>query len=233
MNAEAMDCLVVDRDAVSRRLAGLLLKRLGYPSPTLSETVPEVPAGLQGLILVGTDDTAESVAALKSRIDPVRPRTRLVAMITAASDEARQACLRAGADAVLVKPLALEALTAALAAPAEDGDFNTEAWSELRQMFGPDGAAKLVSALVDDLPVQQQRMADALSARDLPALKRIAHALRGVSLQIGAEGLARLCTETEEAAAASRTEAAAALGARLIQRHEALVERLRDETARH
>ncbi|AXQ31723.1 response regulator [Solimonas sp. K1W22B-7] len=237
MNAKAgngaMDCLVVDDDAVGRRLAGLLLKRLGYPSPILSGTVPEAPADLQGLILIATDDTAESVAALKSRIDPARPLTRLVAMITSGSETVRQACLQAGADAVLMKPLALRDLAAALTPSGEAGDFNAEAWSELRQLFGPDGAAKLVGALIDDLPVQQQRIADALSARDLPALKRIAHALRGVSLQIGAGALAALCADTEAAATEGRTEAAAALGASLIQRHAALVERLRDETTRH
>lgn len=228
-----MDCLVVDADAVSRRLAGLLLKRLGYPSPGFAASAQEAPSSLGGLILAATDDTAEGLAALKSRIDPARPQTRLVAMIAAASDDARQACLRAGADAVLVKPLALQDLAAALAAPAEDSDFNAEAWHELRRLFGPDGAAKLVGALIDDLPVQQQRMADALGAQDLPALKRIAHALRGVHLQIGAGALAALCTETEAAASEGRTETAAALGARLIRRHAALVERLHDETARH
>lgn len=233
MNAEAMDCLVVDADAVSRRLAGLLLKRLGYPLPSFAASVREAPSSLGGLILVATDDTAEDLAALKARIDPARPQTRLVAMIAAASDDAHQACLRAGADAVLVKPLALQDLAAALAPPAEDSDFNTEAWSELRRLFGPDGAAKLVGALIDDLPVQQQRMADALRDQDLPALKRIAHALRGVSLQIGAGALAALCTDTEAAAAEGRTETAATLGAQLIRRHEALVERLRNETARH
>lgn len=233
MNAEAMDCLVVDTDAVSRRLAGLLLKRLGYASPVLSGTVPEAPASLQGLILVSTDDAGEGIAAVKARIDPARPQTRLVAVISAASDQARQACLDAGADAVLVKPLALQDLTTVLASPAEGGDFNAQTWSELRRLFGPDGAAKLADALIDDLPIQQQRMADALGARDLAALKRIAHALRGVALQLGAEALAVLCTDTETAAADGRLEAATALGTQLIRRHEALVERLRNETGRH
>ena len=233
MNTEAMDCLVVDTDAVSRRLAGLLLKRLGYPSPGFAASVLEAPSSLGGLILLATDDSAEGVAVLKSRIDPAQPQTRLVAMIASGSEAARQACLRAGADAVLVKPLALQDLTAVLAPPAEDSDFNAEAWSELRRLFGQDGAAKLVGALIDDLPVQQQRMADALRDQDLPALKRIAHALRGVSLQIGAQALAALFTDTEAAAAAGQTDTATELGARLIRRHEALVERLRNETAKH
>lgn len=237
MNAEAgtasTDCLIVDADAVSRRLAGLLLKRLGHATASLAGTVAEAPANLGGLVLATTDDKAEGIATLRARIDPARrQQTRLVAVLASASDEGRQACLHAGADAVLVKPLALQDLAAALA-PAEAGDFNSGTWAELRQMFGADGTAQLVQALIGDLPVQQQRMASAIGERDLPALKRIAHALRGVSLQVGAEALAKLCTETEAAAAAGQADTATELGARLIRRHETLVERLRDETARH
>ncbi len=229
-----MDCLVVDTDAVSRRLAGLLLKRLGYPAPGLAGSAQEAPASLGGLILAGSYGTAEGIAELHARIDPARrPQTRLVAMIASASEEDRQACLRAGADAVLVKPLALQDLEAVLNPPAQDGDFNAEAWADLLRLFGPEGAAKLTAALVDDLPTQQQRMAQAIRDHDLPSLKRIAHALRGVGLQLGADALAALCTETETAAAEGRADAATALGAQLIQRHEALVERLRNETARH
>lgn len=229
-----MDCLVVDGDAVSRRLAGLLLKRLGYPSPGFAETAGQAPTSLGGLILADTDGRAEGIAILRARIDPARASaTRLVAMVASLSDETRQACLHAGADAVLAKPLALQELAAALKPPAEPDDFNAQTWAELRQMFGPDGTAQLVQALVGDLPTQQQRMASAIGDRDLPALKRVAHALRGVSLQMGAEALARLCTEAENAAAAGRADAATDLGARLMRRHEALVERLRDEAARH
>ncbi len=236
MNIEAgntsTDCLIVDADAVSRRLAGLLLKRLGYPSPTLAETAQDAPATLQGLILAGTDDGAQGIAALSSRIDPAkRSQTRLVAVLASASEAARQACLQAGADAVLAKPLALPELAALLATAAEPGDFNAEAWAELLEMFGPDGAAQLAGAVVDDLPVQQQRVADAIRDQDLSALKRVAHALRGVSLQLGAEALAELCTQTEAAAAAGQTGTAFELGARLIGRHAALAERLRHETA--
>ena len=238
MNAEAgtasTDCLIVDADAVSRRLASLLLKRLGHATASLAGSAAEAPANLGGLILVTTDDKAEGIATLRARIDPARrQQTRLVAVLASASDEGRQACLRAGADAVLVKPLALQDLAEVLAPAAEAGDFNAGTWAELRQMFGADGTAQLVQALIGDLPVQQQRMASAIGERDLPALKRIAHALRGVSLQMGAEALAKLCTETEAAAAAGQADTATELGARLIRRHEALVERLRDETARH
>lgn len=228
-----VDCLVVDTDAVSRRLAALLLKRLGHPAMAV-DAVETAPAGRHGLILVGVDGSLDCILALQARIDPAdRPQTRLVAMIPSGSNDVRQACLDAGADAVLVKPLALQALADLLTPSGPADDFNAQAWADLLRLFGADGVLQLVNALVDDLPTQQQRMAAAIREQDLPALKRVAHALRGVSLQLGAEGLARLCTETEEAAAASRTEAAATLGSRLIRRHEALVERLRNETARH
>ena len=236
MNTEVtnalMDCLIVEADPVSRRLAGLLLKRLGYPSPVLAESAGEAPARLAGLILAGTDAQAAGIATLRSRIDPARQaHTRLLAVVAPASEEARQACLRAGADAVLAKPLALQELEAVLLPASEPVDFNPDTWAELLEMFGADGAAQLAGAVIDDLPVQQQRMAAAIRDQDLAALKRIAHALRGVSLQLGAEALAELCTQTEAAAAAGEAGAATELGARLIRRHQALAERLRNETS--
>jgi len=82
-----------------------------------------------------------------------------------------------------------------------DKDFDPGAWDELLQLFGRDGVAEMLDALQRDLPVQQQRLADALTADNRSALKSIAHSLRGVALQFGAAALAQRCADVEQSAA--------------------------------
>src|SRR3546814_3805152 len=69
-------------------------------------------------------------------------------------------------------------------------DFDRATWAELRELFGSDGVLCLRDTLVADLPTQRARLAEALRDHDLAAFKRLAHTLRGVSLQLGANALA-------------------------------------------
>ncbi|MDP9139879.1 MAG: Hpt domain-containing protein [Pseudomonadota bacterium] len=82
-----------------------------------------------------------------------------------------------------------------------DRDIDPGAWDELLQLFGRDGVAEMLDALQRDLPVQQERLADALAADNRSALKSIAHSLRGVALQFGAAALAQSCGDVEQSAA--------------------------------
>lgn len=224
----------MDSDTVSRRLLGLLLKRLEQPPPDVTEMPETATEAAYSLILVGVDGSPGSVVTLRrtAALAAGAGRARLAAMIARDSDDLRCACLHAGADEVLVKPLALADLAELLdrAASAKAGaDFDPATWAKLLHLFGRRGAHALVQTLVDDLPVQRERVATAIRNRDLAALKRVAHSLRGTSLQLGATALAELCTRTELAAVADDCESALGLGAAMIGRHAALVERLRRE----
>jgi HPt (histidine-containing phosphotransfer) domain-containing protein len=96
-------------------------------------------------------------------------------------------------------------------------------------LFDAAGVARLAGALIDDLPVQRARIAAAIRDADLAALRQVAHALRGVSLQLGATALAGQWASVEQSAGAGEVEPALRLGGELIERHAALVECLRDE----
>src|SRR3546814_16098118 len=60
----------------------------------------------------------------------------------------------------------------------------------------------LAGALIDDLPVQRARVADAIREVDLATLRHVAHTLRGVSLQLGATALAEQWAMVERTAGA-------------------------------
>lgn len=229
-----MNILVVDPDRVSRRLAALLLGRLGATSITLAGSVAEAVAARPDdgwrLALIAVDEVAQALLTLRPALDPQTP---ILAMLAPGTELTRRACIDAGADEVLVKPLTTQALApplAAAAAPAAD-DFDRATWRSLHELFGAAGVAQMCAALVDDLPVQRQRLAAAIRDHDLAALKRLAHTLRGVGLQLGATALAGQWTVAEQAAATGERDAALRLGAESMQRYAALVERLRRESA--
>jgi CheY-like chemotaxis protein len=222
-----MNILVIDSDRVAQRLVARLIERLGLPAPTQAIAPDQVPARNWSLVLVAADDGVQMLHDARRRYGA---QPQLVAMLAQDSSALRRSCHDAGADAVLVKPLTREAL-APFCAPVttEPDDFNPAVWTELRTLFGADGVQRLRATLVDDLPVQQSRLAEAIHDRDLSALRHIAHALRGVSLQLGAGTLAERWMQVEQAAAAGDAHTVLELGAGLMARHAALVQRLSDD----
>src|SRR3546814_550882 len=139
-----MNILVIDSDRVSRRLAALLLARLGCPPPVLIDDAASLPAGDWSLVLVG-----EHIAAPSLR-DALGAHTRLVIMAAQDSDETHRAGLQAGADEMLVKPLALQDLADVLARTGpRSGDFNIAVWHEMVELFDAAGVALLAGALFD------------------------------------------------------------------------------------
>ena len=110
-----------------------------------------------------------------------------------------------------------------------DSGFDPEVWDELLQLFGRDGVAEMIDALRSDLPQQRQRLETALAAQDRGAIKQIAHGLRGVALQFGAEGLADHCAGIEQSLAGGAPLAGiAASAAHMLDRHDAMTKSLNE-----
>lgn len=231
--------LLVDDDPVNRKLAGLMLRRLGCTAVDVAEdgraAVDAVLSHTYDLVLMDVEmpvlDGIEAAREIGLRLGPRRPR--IVAMSGRQDDADRERCLEAGMDAYLVKPLARQRLAELLRTQAagNDGkgavdDFNPVAWDEMLRVFKRAGVQEVVAALVADVPEQARRFAAAAAADDVAALKRIAHALRGASLQLGADALAGLCNEIETGTDSGR---AMTLGASMIERHTMLVARLSRE----
>jgi HPt (histidine-containing phosphotransfer) domain-containing protein len=238
--AEPIGNLLIDANPVSRRLSSLLLARCAGTAPaTAADADSAVPLLLQqryALILIDTDTlAAEAIAAIRAAIIIERGRPLLVALQSV--DTQLSENIAAVFDEVLNKPLSQQLLAPLLrrAASAEaatiNDDFNPAIWAELLGLFKAGGVAQLVQALVVDLPEQEQRYQAATAAADLSALRHIAHALRGTSMQLGAAALSRLCTRTEFAAADGEAGPAFELAATMMERHRQLIARLQREAA--
>ncbi len=226
----AMQTLVLD-DAVGRRLAALLLKRLNGVDPCLVEdasaAIDVVRRQNVDLILIDLGYCgADLIEQLRGQVSQRPAQPWIVAM--SASDDLDGATSCSGCDAIIRKPLSLQSLSALLssipsARQTSASDFNADSWREIVQLFKAAGAAELVAVMKSDLPVQQQRLADAVAQRDWPAMKTLAHTLRGTSLQFGADSLAELCARAEQAAGAADADAALRDCAQVIERHARLV----------
>jgi len=110
---------------------------------------------------------------------------------------------------------------AVAAPPGEDGGSPLER-SDLEQatLGDPDFERELLGEFLDGSPRFLASLKGALAARDLPALHRAAHSLKGCSWTIGARPLGRAC---------ERLEAEARDGA--LDRAQAQLERIRDRLA--
>jgi HPt (histidine-containing phosphotransfer) domain-containing protein len=80
---------------------------------------------------------------------------------------------------------------------------------ELRNSVGDDQEflAELIDDLLADAPAQLDSLREAASSGDATGARRAAHTLKGNSRTFGAEDLAALCQEAEEAAGAGDLEA--------------------------
>jgi HPt (histidine-containing phosphotransfer) domain-containing protein len=65
---------------------------------------------------------------------------------------------------------------------------------------------EIVRAYVDQLPTQIRELRGAIDSHDPVATMRIAHALKGVSVSIGAKGVAERCAHIEKIARSGTLE---------------------------
>lgn len=109
--------LVADDDEVNRRLAGMILSRAGH-KPTVVESGEAALAALRSacydLILLDVEmpglSGPETAQRIRSDHHIPGQGTVIVALTAHSGHKEHAVCLECGMDAVLVKPLSLEAL---------------------------------------------------------------------------------------------------------------------------
>lgn len=210
--------LIVDDIPVNRQLALQLLQRLGYRAEAVASgsealaAVQETPFDVlfMDVQMPELDGYATTRAIRRLPVPFVQPW--IIAMTAHGRPEDRQACLQAGMDDFLAKPIVPAQLTYALEhyqprdqpeAPAGGGadPIDAAAWDELEQAMG-DGAEAVLQELIDLYLEDAMRLVSAVVMahryHDPPAMIAAAHSLRSPSASLGALRLATLCGQVEE-----------------------------------
>jgi CheY-like chemotaxis protein len=223
--------LLAEDNSVNQRVALLLLERLGYKADLAANGI-EVLAALRrqdyDVILMDVQmpemdglETARRITA-----DPPRGKRPHIIAITANVLRAdRDACLAAGMEDYLSKPILLEDLRAALlrteppsaAAPAGEPDpvldpVYVERLLELQRLSGCDVVSPIVDSFVAEGPRRVERMRGALARGDRQELLLVAHTLKGGSAQLGALRVASVSGEVEESVNDGRFDSIGGIG---------------------
>ncbi|HUP06229.1 MAG TPA: response regulator, partial [Caldimonas sp.] len=207
--------LLAEDNTVNQQLALLLLESMGYRADVASngveavEAVNRLPYDLV-LMDVQMPEMDGLEATRRIRADGPNTQPRIVAMTANAMQGDREACLAAGMDDYLAKPIRPEQLAAAIAAtPNRAADrpritvLDPSALARL-QAIAPNAEAlgRLVASFLDNGAVLIASMAEAAGAGDAAVLRRHAHTLKSNAASFGATELSDHCAALEARARA-------------------------------
>jgi GAF domain-containing protein/CheY-like chemotaxis protein len=211
--------LLAEDNTVNQQIATLVLESLGYRADVASnglEAVEAVERLPYDLVLMDVQmpemDGLEATRQIRARPTPPERGTRpirIVAMTANAMQGDREACMAAGMDDYLAKPIRPEELAAALAATPNRADgasapaaapttLDATAIERMRSIAPSDEAfTQLVGSFLDNGTSLLAQLADAAGNGDTDLLRRTAHTLKSNAASFGATELADLCGALE------------------------------------
>ena len=229
--------LLAEDNAVNQKVALRLLDRLGYRADVVwngREAVEAIERTHYDVVLMDVQmpeldglDASRRICARWAREE----RPRIVAMTANAMPEDREACLAAGMDDYVAKPIRPEALAEALrrvrpraqvAAPADSVRLETSAVASLRELGGDAFLAEVIALFLTDGPVLLQAARRALDEGNAEELRRAAHTLKSNGATLGANDFAERCRALEQCAKSGRIDEATELVAAVEQAFEQL-----------
>ena len=216
---QGLHLLVVEDNALNRQVASELLAGEGA-------TVALAEGGLQGveqallgepafdavLMDIQMPDIDGFEATRRIRAAGTRARMPIIAMTANAAETDRQACLQAGMNDHVGKPIDLEKLVTIILRqcrgeateaqePAANDASEIEAPADLLDRFG--GKVTLLRKVLSVFPDQTHKLLDDLQQQvdnaDIDAILYHLHTLKGSSGTMGATRLSRHCAELEQA----------------------------------
>ncbi len=209
--------LVVEDNPTNRRVAQLFLERLGCDVTTVENGQEAVDAcATRGFALIFMDLQMPVMGGLTAtrRIrarEEGRQRTPIIALTANAKKQDLEACLAAGMDDFITKPIEPERLNAVLEQYASSDDGNDVAAevalpevdaSRLHELTRGDSvlARGLIETFIESGRRAIVEIRTGIGAGDAALVQRAAHTLKGSSANMGAGHLQRAAAVLERAA---------------------------------
>ena len=216
---QPLQVLVAEDHVVNQRVVTRLLQHLGHRADVVGnglEALEAVSRQRYDVVLMDIQmPELDGIQAARAIVQQRGPQglPRIIAMTANAMPGDREACMAAGMDGYLAKPIELRDLADALgrsgdATRAIDpalGELAIDAkrLEHLRTMQDdsqPSLVRELIDMFEDDSAAHVQRIAQALALGDAAALRAVAHRFLSATQNIGALRLSDLCAQIESLA---------------------------------
>lgn len=232
--------LIVDDNAVNRRVAEALTKKLGlFPQTAASAREALDRLGHEPFDLILMDiqmpemDGLETTRRIRSSPCASLRGIPIIALTAGAFEGDRKGCLEAGMDDYLAKPILPETLRQTI-----DDTLSARGQRQLpegtppidmallrRRMGGDDNfCLEIASTFVFDLAERLAEGLEALEARDLKRLRQVAHTLKGAAANSAASSIEEKAIELENRCRAGDLEGVRLASQRLEQESRLLLQ---------
>jgi two-component system, sensor histidine kinase and response regulator len=232
--------MLVEDNATNRLVACRIVEKLGYAvdvaengrvaidmlTASIASDTPIRYAVIFMDCQMPVMDGYEATRAIRA-LEGLASHTPIIAMTAAAMDGDREACIAAGMDDYLAKPIRPELVRAALARWAPDtispsdeestppaDDVIDLARLELLMRLDRGGADLINEVLhqyIDDTTTRLSSLRDALAREEMASVSEFAHTMRGASANVGAPIMGALCARVEDLARRGDVEGCKAL----------------------
>jgi CheY-like chemotaxis protein/HPt (histidine-containing phosphotransfer) domain-containing protein len=233
--------LLVEDNTMNQLVASKLLTKLGYSVDVANhggEAVSAMQARAYDAVLMDCQmpemDGYEATCEIR-RIEGAARRTPIIAMTAAAMEGDREACLAAGMDDYITKPVrpdtvaavlerwvvrpAPDALWAQGTTPSADDAHDPLDRSQIEVLLGlDDGVGAVLGEVVEEYLIQtveaRSELVASINEGDHDAVERSAHKLAGMCANVGAAALSSVCSDIETSSRLGELEDSAGMLAR-------------------
>jgi PAS domain S-box-containing protein len=233
--------LVAEDHLVNQKVAVLLLQRLGYcPHVVINgkDVLTALRQKIYDVVLMDVQmPEMDGLTATRQICQEwiLTNRPRIIAMTANAMQEDRQACLNAGMDDYISKPIRIHELIQALlqcrsqlqyelSPLSQPSGIDIQALQLLCQGVGNDTelVAEIIKCYLAETPKLLQMMENAIAQSDLELLRRAINSLNSSSETLGAKHLSYLCNELEILTATSSNipKSANLISTHILQEYE-------------
>jgi CheY-like chemotaxis protein len=232
--------LVAEDNVVNQRVAAGLLTKRGHHITIVTngrDAVAATEREMFDLVLMDVEmpimGGLEATRAIREREIETGAHLRIVAMTAHAMTRDRERCYAAGMDGFLSKPIEPEQLFGAVEQRAADDALATppsplDRTRLLATLAGDEALmADIVRVSLDDCPVVLNSLKTAVARKEITAIQRSAHTLKGIAGHLSASALSDAAAALERIAAEGRPDGVDAAWRRVEAEAALLLDALR------